>query len=535
MLIINELSPAERFKEENIIIGGLWGDSEKPHPNVFLQPVYSEMKKVNEGFFVKIHGQEFESTVKGILLFGECDVPAKALFMNMKGHAGYCSCPRCLIRGEKSARTGQVMVFPHEESLTLRTDENYEECVKNAVQAKTEDRGVFGPTILSYTTYSSFIRSISIDSMHCLSLGIVKQLLKLWFDHKFAEEQFSLVNYTDRVNKLLQMLKLPHYVQRLPEDITKLHFWKASLCRNFLLYIAVVIMKQVMKPEYYANFSMLVNGISLLHKSSISMSDISAADLYLNEFSDSFQKLYGIRHMSSNIHLLRHLATSVVDCGNLCITNCFKFEDLNGKFLSLMHGTTHAIQQIYSNLTVLSELPLLVNDLKCEEVKEFCQKLTHRKYLSLTEKIGINTYVVGNLDGITQNSQEISEYCTGLFGPLPSFRTFSRIFKDGILYVSSSYQRGSRISSFCKYRCNDRFVHGKILSFVKVCECPPQYFALLSRSDNEPDSCNQHFVFSAATETTDFVPISNLLCVSWCLEVEGTVFLIDPLNMYEME
>ena len=67
--------------------------------------------------------------------------------MNLKGHAGYHSCPKCFIRGEKSVRTGNVMVFPHEENLVLRNDENYQDCVLNAVISKKEDRGVNGPTV----------------------------------------------------------------------------------------------------------------------------------------------------------------------------------------------------------------------------------------------------------------------------------------------------------------------------------------------------------------------------------------------------
>ncbi|KAE8741815.1 hypothetical protein FOCC_FOCC012647 [Frankliniella occidentalis] len=229
------------------------------------------------GFPVRLPGGVEDKEAKAIVLFGTCDVPAKASFLNMKGHAGYDSCPKCFVRGEKSDRTGQVMVFPHEENLLLRNDQNYQECVTNAVASKSEDRGVYGPTILSYIVYSSFIRSTSIDSMHALSLGIVKQLLRLWFDSKYSNEPFSVVKFVDK-------------------------------------------------------------------------------------FSKEFERLYGVRHMSSNIHLLRHLAASVVDCGNLCLTSCFKFEDLNG--------------------------------IKCKDAKNYCMKLVNRKYLTLSEKISDNVHVV---------------------------------------------------------------------------------------------------------------------------------------------
>ncbi|KAK3920718.1 Cerebellar degeneration-related protein 2 [Frankliniella fusca] len=534
MFIINELPPEERFKEENLIIGGFWGDSCKPHPNLFLLPMYKEIKILKEGFPVSVYGEEHEVEVKGVVLFGTADVPAKASFMNMKGHSGYCSCPKCFIRGEKSAATGNVTVFPHVENLVLRNDTNYAECVKNAALRKSEDRGVFGPSLLSYISYSSFIQSISIDSMHCLG-GLVKQLLRLWFDGKYSSEPFSLSTSTDKVNALLKELNLPHFVQRLPEDVTQLHFWKASLCRNFLLYIAIVVMKPFMKPDYCSNLCLLANGAALLHKSSITFSDITMADELLNQFSKTFEELYGVRHMSTNIHLLRHLASSVAECGNLCLTNCFKFEDLNGKLATLVHGTNHAALQIIKNLSVLSDLPLLVSGLQCEEAKSYCAKLKNPKYVSLTEKIDKHVHVVGEFDCITQHSASISELCISIFGKPVPFQTFSRIFKKKVLFVSSSYEKGSRVSSFCKYYASEGPVHGKILTFVKVLVEPPQYFAYVMQSDNEPLAFERHVVFSSLSEKTDFIPLRNLISVSWYLLVHDIPYLVDPLNPYEME
>ncbi|KAK3909955.1 Centrosomal protein of 295 kDa [Frankliniella fusca] len=533
LFVINELPPEERFKPENLIIGGLWGDSAKPHPNLFLLPLYHEIVKLKEGFPVKLHGEENEREVKGIVLFGTADVPAKATFMCMKGHSGYYSCPKCLISGEKSARTGMVMVFPHAAELILRNDENYNECVQNSVRLKAEDRGVFGPSILSYMMYSSFIKGTSIDSMHCVSLGIVKQLLRLWFDSKLSNEPFSLSKFIDKANTLLRNLNLPHFVQRLPEDVTKLHFWKASLCRNFLLYIALFTMKAIMKPEYYANFCLLVDGIALLHRSSITASDIALADEFLTQFCRDFERLYGVRHMSSNIHLLRHLATSVLECGNLCLTSCFRFEDLNGKLADLVHGTTHATKQIFKNLSVLSELPLLVSSVQSVEVKSFCRKLTNHNYLTVSENISKNIFVVGNIDEVTQHFEKISELCSNV--TQVEFRTFSRLFKKGSLFVSSSYTKGSRVSCYCKYVSSNGPVHGKILTFVKVCSSPPMYLAYISRSDFEPIGLQRHVIFSTTHETTDLISVTDLICLSWYLQVEGIAYIVDPLNPYEME
>lgn len=39
-LVINELPPEKRFLSENLLVAGLWGSVVKPHPNVFLLPIY---------------------------------------------------------------------------------------------------------------------------------------------------------------------------------------------------------------------------------------------------------------------------------------------------------------------------------------------------------------------------------------------------------------------------------------------------------------------------------------------------------------
>ncbi|KAK3929480.1 50S ribosomal protein L36 [Frankliniella fusca] len=251
LFVINELSPEERFKPENVILGGLWGCNEKPHPNVFLLPLYNQLKSLSEGCQVKVFNSEEELKVHVYLLFGTCDVPAKAAFMNMKGHAGYFSCPKCLIKGEKSARTGNVMVFLHEDNLEPRTEQNYQECVSESINVKDDYNGVFGPSILSFMTASPFISSVSIDSMHCVQLGLTKQLINLWFNPTFSTEKFSLSQKTDIVNHRLFSLKMPHFVQRIPVGVDKLVYWKATLLRNFLLYFCLLVMKGVMQQEYY--------------------------------------------------------------------------------------------------------------------------------------------------------------------------------------------------------------------------------------------------------------------------------------------
>lgn len=534
--VINELPPDERFKPENIVLAGLWGDKSKPHPNLFLLPIYQEIVKMKEGFQVKSHGSDDEFVVQAIVTHGTCDTPAKATFTNMKGHMGYFSCFKCHIEGEKSFRTGNVMVFPHTDHLELRDNITYSECVDEAIKTKKDYKGVFGPTILFYMIFSNFIASIAIDGMHCIFLGIVKQLLTLWFDSKYSYQPFSLVHLIDKVNDRLRKLNLPHFVQRLPEDVTKPHLWKASLCRTFLQFIALIILDGILEPEYHQNLALLVKGVLLLNQSSVSLSDVQQADECLKLFCSDFQRLYGVRHMSSNMHLLRHLALSVLETGPLFITSCYRLEDLLGKFGDLIHGTTHATLQVIKNLSIVSDLPLHVSKVRSHAIKAFCVRMGKRsRHVNIIEKISPKIYVVGSIDAISKRRSDVSELLSALYPSRVDFQTFPKLLKNSVLYVSSSYCKGFRVSSYCTYQSSSGIIHGEILTFVKTLIESPKYYALMSRADQTPVHLDRYVQFTTGNDCIDLISVSDIVSLSYSLKRNDEIFLIEPVNTFEYE
>lgn len=345
--IVNELSPDERYKPENLLLCGIWGSKYHPHPNVFLKRTAKRFAKLREGIKVVMHGFEEKQTVQVILLCGVCDSPAKAAFLNIKSHAGYHSCPICFTEGEKSIRISKVMVFPYVEQFELRSmDDSYKEHVREARRTKEPCQGVKGPTVLSLCLSSCMFQSTGADPMHGIYGGVVKQLLGLWVNTTSSKAPYYLGEHVGDINKDLLSLNLPHFVQRLPLAVNKLSFWKMSLFYNFFFYIMLIVLKKYMKPEYYDHVCLLVDGVSLLNQSSVSQDDLILADNLLCQFVKTFQTLYGIRNMTMNVHLLRHLALLVRRLGPLWVMSCFPLEDLNGKIALLSHGTKYAALQI---------------------------------------------------------------------------------------------------------------------------------------------------------------------------------------------
>lgn len=77
--------------------------------------------------------------------------------------------------------------------------------------------------------------------MHCVFLGVVKQLLGLWFNTKHSTQRWYCGNSVEKVDKRLLEIKPPSVITRVPRSIQHhLKFWKGivfrlwcGLCRTF--------------------------------------------------------------------------------------------------------------------------------------------------------------------------------------------------------------------------------------------------------------------------------------------------------------
>lgn len=82
------MSYEERFKKENIILVGLWFGEQKPIPNMYLSSIYDEIMELRNGIEIETPDVPNMINVKGIIICGTCDLPAKALLLNMKQYNG---------------------------------------------------------------------------------------------------------------------------------------------------------------------------------------------------------------------------------------------------------------------------------------------------------------------------------------------------------------------------------------------------------------------------------------------------------------
>uniref|UniRef100_A0ABD2WSN7 Transposase domain-containing protein n=1 Tax=Trichogramma kaykai TaxID=54128 RepID=A0ABD2WSN7_9HYME len=387
-LIILELPYRERYKIQNMLLVSLWFGDHKPEPNLFLKPLRKSLKKVYQGVEFFIKDLDSVAIVRGIVLCGTADLPAKALFLCMNQYNGHFGCQVCFQNGETVER---VRVYPHDENIFLRSDESVLENAKQALEINQPVCGVKGPSIISKISHK-FITSTAIDVMHSAFEGVARKLIELWFDPKFKNEKFNYSSLVEVVDQKLCSIKPPSSFARRSRSI-KLHFayYKASELKSWCLYYSIPVLRGILPDEIINHYAYFVYGIYTLSKASISHREINLAEKALNEFSSRFPKIYRLRDMSCNLHSIRHLPEIVRRLGPLWVTSCFALEDINGKIKSFVHGSMKPELQIVFNL----DMYVKVHTLKYEWLKndsaasEFCKTLMYPKRSSKVRRLTI--------------------------------------------------------------------------------------------------------------------------------------------------
>ena len=93
--------------------------------------------------------------------------------------------------------------------------------------------GIKGPSWLSTIPHYDLIRGTSIDYMHCVLLGVCKQVIKLWTQSKYHKELWYIGSSVDDINKRLVAIKPPSEIQRTPRSLESLKYWKGTIIDRY--------------------------------------------------------------------------------------------------------------------------------------------------------------------------------------------------------------------------------------------------------------------------------------------------------------
>lgn len=148
------------------------------------------------------------------------------------------------------------------------------------------------------------------DYMHCVLLGVCRQLLKLWFNSKNSKELWYIGNKIEELDSRLLNIQPPNEMKRTPRSIaTTLKYWKgdrfcckmhecniiiiAHELRAWLLHYSPVVLYGILPHDYYQHHLLLIEGVYLLLKDTILAVEIKQSSRLLCHYCFMFGALYG--------------------------------------------------------------------------------------------------------------------------------------------------------------------------------------------------------------------------------------------------
>lgn len=554
--MINELPYKLRIKKENILLAGLWFGSDKPAPNSFMNSFTDDLKKLYRGVDFEIPETAELLRVRAMLITGTCDLCAKALFLNVKQSNSAYGCPTCKIR---TRRIDNVSVYAFDDfaNLELRTTENSKQLAIEAYENDEALFGVKGPTTLSVIAHR-YVESTANDKMHCIS-GHVKKLIAFWFDADYRVHGFSLFQYVNLVNARIKSLKLPSFVSRTPRSVTDYAYWKGRELELFLVVTSLPILHNIMDPIYFEHFSLLVTGITILNSSSILNEQIDEAHRVLEGYVSRFEYLYGLRHMTCNLHLIRHLPDDVRKFGPIYFLSCYPFENLNGILKGYVHGSRHPELQITSAVSTFLNLAEIEKKyLRVDSAAwRFCRRIdksgTHRhKTRHLSNKI----YAVGAFTKTNFVPDIILETLRVLINDgidTSKCHIYHKLLKDGIFYETELYVKNKKTNStLVKYEHNNEIHYGILHCFITLCKCECgkkcnecnddcQSYAIINQCEIEKAfACNFEDIYVPNMYTCAKIPnqllaidLDSIVHICYYFMVENIYYVTVPCNLDE--
>lgn len=220
LIKIDELEKLKSFP-----IGVYHGLTKPNNSNNFLFMFVEEIKSLqNEGLY--LHDKIIKIKISKII----CDAPAKSFVLCIKNFNSYESCSKCYAEGLFQKNR---MTFP-ELNSTLRTNEEF---------YSQSDKDYHKDISILCDLKLDFIKSVPLDYMHLVLLGLMKRLLAFWV--KGNQEVRLFKEDINNINERLKVVykSIPYEFSRKPRLITEYDRWKAVELRMFLLYYGPWLME----------------------------------------------------------------------------------------------------------------------------------------------------------------------------------------------------------------------------------------------------------------------------------------------------
>jgi predicted metallopeptidase len=426
------LPPEIRFKNENLLLVGLYVGQGAPNMNSYFYPFFTEITALeDEKIYMSRNGKEF--SFQPILSHCVVDLQAKTKVQGIKPCNSHCACTYCLHPGESipNLTRGCFIRYLFEELPSpLRKHIETVEVMLRVKDSKPIN-GIEKMSCFGRLQNFDIIFSFMYDYMHQILLGPVKLLLHAWFDKKNSNEWFYVTPKRQRIiNSRLAKIKSLNYSMN-PRPIGELQKFKAKDFRNYLLYYIVPCFKGELPEKCMKNFQLLSAAIYILLGDNITAESVRFAKSKLMEFVKEFESLYGKQRVTMNIHLITHIPILVQLSGPLWAQSAFFFESNNGNLVKSIKGPTHVLSQI---------------------TKKYLLQQQYRK--KAVKHDDINQLTLSQNINAKHNLAEIEHLRSEL--KLPEYTKFYKKMNiKKAVYTSAYYYRAKRTCNYVVHLSND--------------------------------------------------------------------------------
>lgn len=282
LLVCNFLPPNIRFRENNLIVSGLYYGSKKPDFIKFLNPLAEEFVQLsNDGISIRSECFRFIITVASL------DLPAKCAVQQIIQYNGYFACSSCEHPGEKTSRG--VRYTKRTTPDPLRSHAKMIAATQRFLTTKIPEKGVKGLSPMVGFTNFDLVKSFSIDYMHAICLGVMNNMISFWYDSKYHSKPYYISPQNKRlITVRLSKIKPCRFINRRLGPLDKYKQYKASQFRSLLLYFHPVL-DGFLNKKYYNHLRLLSSSIYILLKPTVSQIELIKVKQDLEQFVTEYQ------------------------------------------------------------------------------------------------------------------------------------------------------------------------------------------------------------------------------------------------------
>lgn len=427
------------------VIAIFCGNSKPASLEQFLNAFVEEASKL-ETHGLPLNEKHFNFRVSQII----CDAPARSFITAIKSHSGYYSCGKCCVKG-KYVEQRVVLI---KTNAPLRTDYDF--------RNRTHPKHHTGTSPLERLSID-MVQDVPFEYMHLICIGIVKKLIRTWIDGKRKRYRLRNSEKEKLSSEILRVKScMPLEFNRKGRSVAEFERWKATELRNFLLYTGPVVLKNILRTEYYDHFMILSVAIRLLAQTDLSNEHLNYAEKLLLFFVQRCRELYQSVFMSYNVHGIIHLSQDVKKHGSLDNFSAFKFESFLGKMKAWVRSTKHPLQHVVNQICkremcdkesiVAADCPFQLGPLTtCGQGLVFIIIKSSRITTSFPNNIvSLNDGTVGEVSKIKCTASKKPKLLISIFEDSDQFFEYPASSKK--FQITKVYVNRKRVSSFVSWK-----------------------------------------------------------------------------------